>query len=165
MKTAEQWNEEYKLICFNDPAVHGQILPNPQNIEFIRRVMKESADSARREALGLLERKPNPENMNKPRHHVLKCWPEYFDAIGSRVKTFEARMNDRDFQSGDSLELREWRPETEDYTGRWIWCRVSYVMHGGQFGIHPGWCVMGIQLPANHIWPIACADSTLHTKG
>jgi len=39
MKTAKQWNEEYSRICFNDPAVHGQLLPNPQNIAFIEQVL------------------------------------------------------------------------------------------------------------------------------
>ena len=85
-----------------------------------------------------------------PRHHILKTWPEYFDAIGDRRKTFEARCNDRDFQVGDSLELREWNPETQDYTQRWIWCRISYVLNGGKFGVQPGWAILGLNLPNNH---------------
>jgi hypothetical protein len=88
-----------------------------------------------------------------PRHHVLKTWPEYFNAIGERRKTFEARKNDRGFEVGDSLELQEWNGV--DYTGRWIWCRVTYVMQGGSFGVEKGHCILGIALPANHIWPIS----------
>ena len=49
--TAEQWNEEYMQICANDPAVHGQLLPNPQNIAFIQRVIDAAEAHARREAL------------------------------------------------------------------------------------------------------------------
>lgn len=56
MKTAEQWNEEYRLICANDPAVHGQLLPNPQNIAFLRRVMRDSAAGARSEMLMVVAR-------------------------------------------------------------------------------------------------------------
>lgn len=87
-------------------------------------------------------------------HHVLKTWPEYFNAIGDGRKPFEARKNDRGFQVGDTLELREVDPETKQFTSRWIFCKVSYLLEGGKFGVEPGWCVMGIQLPANHQWPI-----------
>jgi hypothetical protein len=38
MKTKEEWNWEYTKICANDPAVHGQLLPNPQNMAFIKLV-------------------------------------------------------------------------------------------------------------------------------
>lgn len=38
MKTAEEWNYEHTRICMNDPAVHGQLLPAPQMMKFIRRV-------------------------------------------------------------------------------------------------------------------------------
>lgn len=42
--------------------------------------------------------------------HVLKCWPEFFDAIKRGDKTFELRRNDRGFQRGDVLVLRKWSP-------------------------------------------------------
>ena len=38
LKTAGQWNWEYTQICANDPAVHGQLLPNPQNMKFINAI-------------------------------------------------------------------------------------------------------------------------------
>ena len=93
----------------------------------------------------------------RPRqHHVLKCWPEPFNAIGERRKLFELRIDDRDFQEGDSAELREWNPETKDYTQRWIFCKIGYVLREPfKFpGVKPGFCVWSITLPANHQWPI-----------
>jgi hypothetical protein len=48
--------------------------------------------------------------------HELKTWPEYFQAIKSGIKTFEIRENDRDFQVGDILILREFKP-CKDYMG------------------------------------------------
>jgi len=42
--------------------------------------------------------------------HDLKAWPEFFDALASRRKTFEVRKNDRDYQLGDVLLLREYAP-------------------------------------------------------
>lgn len=40
------------------------------------------------------------------REHILKCWPEYFDAIKAGIKPFEVRRDDRGFQRGDILILQ-----------------------------------------------------------
>jgi hypothetical protein len=77
--------------------------------------------------------------------HVLKTWPQYFSRILSHEKTFEVRQNDRDFQAGDFLDLREWCPETKEFTGHTALVTVSYVLHGGQFGIEAGYCVLGLK--------------------
>jgi len=81
-----------------------------------------------------------------PSAHELKTWPQQFLEIMNRVKEFEVRRNDRDFQEGDILFLREWDPETEQYTGRNVTCHVTHFLAGDQFGIKHGFCVMGIKL-------------------
>jgi hypothetical protein len=43
--------------------------------------------------------------------HELKCWPQYFCRVADGSKTFEKRFDDRGFQSGDTVLLREWDPE------------------------------------------------------
>lgn len=50
--------------------------------------------------------------------HELKCWPPYFELLLSGDKPFELRRADRDFHVGDTLFLREWNPQTKEYTGR-----------------------------------------------
>lgn len=60
--------------------------------------------------------------------HELKSWPEWFDATVSGRKTFDVRINDRGFTVGDRLLLREWNPESEQYTGRSALFDVTYVM-------------------------------------
>ncbi len=83
--------------------------------------------------------------------HVLKCWPIFFEAIDSGLKTFEVRKNDRNYQEGDFLHLEEYDPECDKMTGYWIGgVKVVYVMRGGSFGIAADHVVLGIQLPANH---------------
>lgn len=42
--------------------------------------------------------------------HTLKVVPPYFEAIADGSKTFEVRKNDRAYQKGDVLRLREWHP-------------------------------------------------------
>ncbi|MFN3652593.1 MAG: ASCH/PUA domain-containing protein [Armatimonadota bacterium] len=69
--------------------------------------------------------------------HELKIWPEYFEAIRTGKKTFEVRKDDRGFQVGDLLLLREWDPETKTYSGRALFRDVSYVLR-----LEPGDCVV-----------------------
>lgn len=46
-----------------------------------------------------------------PTSHSLKSWPSHFRALLSGAKTFEIRFNDRGYQVGDRLILKEFTPE------------------------------------------------------
>lgn len=59
--------------------------------------------------------------------HHLKIWPEFFEAVLDGRKTFEVRNDDRGFEVGDVLELREWSPDRRDYTGRSCAREVTYL--------------------------------------
>jgi hypothetical protein len=56
-----------------------------------------------------------------------KVWPPYFAEILRGEKTFELRNTDFSVEPGDTLRLREWDPETKDYTGREVKKTVGYV--------------------------------------
>ena len=82
--------------------------------------------------------------------HELKTWPEYFYDVEKGVKPFEVRVNDRNFQMGDTLILKEFDPEREKrngngYTGRELTRIVTYILQGERIGIKPGYCVMGLK--------------------
>jgi hypothetical protein len=77
--------------------------------------------------------------------HQLKIHPPYYDRVLMNEKTFEVRKNDRDFQVNDQLDLREYDPVKNEYTGKMVIKTVSYVLHGGQFGIEAGYCVLGLR--------------------
>lgn len=78
--------------------------------------------------------------------HDLKTWPPYFQAVVSGRKPFEVREDDRNFQVGDRLLLREWDPKYKHHTGRKVTCEVTYKLQGGSFGIQEGYCVLGIRV-------------------
>jgi hypothetical protein len=77
--------------------------------------------------------------------HELKTWPEFHEPIWLGKKSFDIRFNDRNFQVGDILVLREWDPELGDYTGRSITVDVTYILHGPQFGVEDGCVIMSIK--------------------
>ncbi|MVM34251.1 DUF3850 domain-containing protein [Spirosoma sp. HMF4905] len=75
--------------------------------------------------------------------HELKCLPEFFQDLKAGHKCFEVRRNDRNFQAGEELYLREWSPEG-GYTEDTLLLDITYVLPGGQNGIDPEYCVMSL---------------------
>lgn len=67
--------------------------------------------------------------------HELKCWPKFFQDVWDGKKTFEVRKgNDRTYEVGDEVILREFFPEEStdvDVYGRSLKLRITYVLHGG----------------------------------
>lgn len=82
------------------------------------------------------------------RAHELATWPEEYEATRKGEKTFEYRRNDRGFEVGDILYLKEYHPQSETYTGRDIHAMVRYILHGGNLGVPDDFCVMSIEVEA-----------------
>ncbi|MEX1447730.1 ASCH/PUA domain-containing protein [Enterococcus sp. C76] len=57
--------------------------------------------------------------------HELKILPVYFEAVANGRKQFEIRKNDRDFQVGDQLILKEWNKD--GFTGRSYQAEITYI--------------------------------------
>ena len=71
------------------------------------------------------------------KNHELKILPEYFLEVVNGNKTFEVRHNDRDFQIGDYVTLKEYNGETNEYTGRLINVKITYILD------NPNYCKEG----------------------
>ncbi|HBP01095.1 MAG: hypothetical protein UY41_C0001G0003 [Candidatus Moranbacteria bacterium GW2011_GWE1_49_15] len=56
-----------------------------------------------------------------------KTWPEYFQLILDGKKTYDMRLADFKCKEGDVLVLREWDPETKEYSGRVLEKEITYV--------------------------------------
>ena len=72
--------------------------------------------------------------------HVLKIWPQYYCRVADGSKTFEVRKNDRGFQPGDEVVLKEWDEKLveyaqhpmddscDGYTGKSLEFKIGYVL-------------------------------------
>jgi hypothetical protein len=99
--------------------------------------------------------------------HELKTDPEVFQAMWDGLKTYELRYNDRDFQKGDILILKQTERSAEEldylndcmpsnsikketfeveYTGRELKMLVTHVLHGPAYGLVDGWCIMSVKV-------------------
>jgi Domain of unknown function (DUF3850) len=85
--------------------------------------------------------------------HVLKSTPPYFQEVIDGAKRFEWRRDDRNFQVGDLLDLREYIAASGTYTGRQAKVMVAYIMRYNEqtasIGLPAGFCIMSLRaLPA-----------------
>lgn len=86
--------------------------------------------------------------MTTYKRHILKCWPKYFAAIACGDKMFEVRKNDRDFQVGDWVDLREWLPDEQKETGHFLTVEITYMFIGDAavgLVLPEGLCVLGLR--------------------
>ena len=72
------------------------------------------------------------------KHHDLKQFTKQFQPIVDCEKRSIVRYDDRKYQIGDTVTLREGRPEADgfEYTGRSISARISYI---DDFGCQSGY--------------------------
>jgi hypothetical protein len=76
--------------------------------------------------------------------HELKTWPEHFCDVAAGRKTFELRLDDREFAVGDTLVLREWSPRAKEYSGGVERRTVSHILRGPAFGLADGYVIMSL---------------------
>ena len=76
--------------------------------------------------------------------HELKILPQYFQAVWYGKKTFELRKDDRDYQRGDILVLKEW--DGMKFTGSALCVKVTYILQDAmQYGLQNGYVILGIR--------------------
>lgn len=89
--------------------------------------------------------------------HELKCWPEYFQPVIDNLKKLELRKNDRGYQVGDVLWLREFilgfdkpfvpgEPTPGTYTGRQTFRLVTHMISGESWGLRENTVAMSIRM-------------------
>jgi len=78
------------------------------------------------------------------RRHDLKCWPEFFRAMEAGRKPFEFRRDDRGFEEGDVLVLREYDPATDRTSGRQLTATVDLIFRECP-GLPAGYVIMSLK--------------------
>lgn len=77
--------------------------------------------------------------------HELKTWPEAFRGLTHGLKMHEVRKWDRDFQVGDVLRLREWDPDTKEYTGNDFTVEITWLTDPSTYGMPVEFVVMSVR--------------------
>lgn len=84
--------------------------------------------------------------MNK---HQLKTVAPHFQLLWDKKKTFEIRKDDRNFQVGDLLFLREYDVNSDingGYTGRCHIEKISHILRDApEYGLAPGYCIISFE--------------------
>lgn len=71
-------------------------------------------------------------------HHDLKLFTKFFQPVVDGKKRSEVRLNDRNYEIGDTVTLYEGQPGLEgfEYTGRTVSAMISYI---DDFGCQHGY--------------------------
>jgi len=77
-------------------------------------------------------------------HHTIKCVQPYFDDVKHGQKPFAIRLNDRNYQVGDTVTLRLFDPVTQGIKPFSINAEISYVLTDFE-GLKEGLCVFGLK--------------------
>ena len=78
--------------------------------------------------------------------HELKILPKWFEDVQANKKNFEIRKNDRNFEVGDYLILKEWY--RGKFTDRYVIRRIEYIYKGdGTYGLSEDYRVLGLKIP------------------
>ena len=84
--------------------------------------------------------------MMSRQHHKLKCETGFYQDVEIGRKTFEIRLNDRDFKLGDMIELNE--VVNGARTGRKLQpVEITYILYHHQFkhGLKKDYCILGFE--------------------
>lgn len=74
------------------------------------------------------------------KHHKIKCEKKYYQAIERGKKKFELRLNDRNYQVGDTVTLLE--VDGGVWTTRSLPpVEIQYVLQGGVYGLPEDMCI------------------------
>ncbi len=84
--------------------------------------------------------------------HALKTHREYFLLAWAKIKPVEVRFNDRNFQPGDLMILREYDPKTGKYSGREIHGKIWHV-YANSPGLLTKWVILFYDETARHEAP------------
>lgn len=77
------------------------------------------------------------------RVHELKTYPQYFQQSIDGNKPFEIRLNDRNFQVGDIVILKEW--DNIRYSGRKLRGTIQYILGGSFIGLSEGYVAFSLE--------------------
>lgn len=75
--------------------------------------------------------------------HSLKIHPQFFKETVEGKKNNEIRLADRPFAEGDWLKLEEWNPQSKEYTGAFVYRKITYITKS-VFGLERYW-VLSLQ--------------------
>lgn len=76
----------------------------------------------------------------KAQVHLIKIKSEYYKAVLEGKKKFELRIDDRNYQVGDIVQLME--IEGEMFTGYFTEVKITYVLRNcPEYGLQRGYCI------------------------
>lgn len=90
-----------------------------------------------------------------PKNHELKTDPAVFADVQKGFKRFEIRKDDRGYEVGDTLTLRQTKYSSNEmvtegypleYTGDVVDVLVTHILRNSSYGLVDGYAILSIKL-------------------
>ena len=75
--------------------------------------------------------------------HELKILPNSFEDVKNYITNFVVTENDKDFNVGDRILLREWDGE---YKKRELYREIICILNDNIHGVEKGYCILGLKI-------------------
>jgi hypothetical protein len=66
-------------------------------------------------------------------HHVIKIKKEHLKSVINGSKKAELRYDDRNYQVGQIVLMKEWMPTKKRFTGKGTHVRITHIIQCGHF--------------------------------
>lgn len=76
--------------------------------------------------------------------HCIKCDPDLYEDVKEGFPSFVITRNDKKYEPGDFLVLKEYDEEAGTLTGRTVRTSIMCI-EDENVGLKPGYCVLGIE--------------------
>jgi hypothetical protein len=102
--------------------------------------------------------------------HEVKSWPQFFGPVVAGTRRHELRRNDRGYEVGDQVVLREWDPTDGRYTGRQATAAITSITSNehpcavSDVGLHPDFCILTIEVATTSFTHATNAVTALATS-
>jgi hypothetical protein len=138
--TIKDFNKRYMQVCSIDRASwyvgnYGKVKVRKDFVEIQEEISNESIKK------------------KWPIVHVVKSWSMFFADILSGDRTSDIRLNDRRYQAGDQMLLKEYDPVKQEYTGREQLVTITYMQQNksnpcaiSRDALKDGYVVLSIKL-------------------
>ena len=139
---ADPWKATYGEIEEEVKPEPKKVEKKPESKKPTKAESKPVATSQQEEqVVGQTSKVEVPETVKDDRRHKLKLAKMFFEDVRLGRKSFELRKNDRDYQIGDILELREM--DNGEPTGRVIEKKITYILEGFA-GLKEDYCILAL---------------------
>lgn len=86
--------------------------------------------------------------------HEIKLACGFIESIIIGKKLFEVRKDDRQYEVGNRIKMKEWDNTNKVFTGKWVIVEILFILRGEEgvmYGLQEGYCCWSHKVTNHHL--------------